>query len=274
MSENNSPSVRYMDFVGRRRASSTDPLVGRPKVMTPAKKPTASTPAVKPATRTPMAPSRTSAPAVKPIAKTPVKPVASARAVPVTKSNERELVARKPSTEAKELYPTRIEKTEKPVVRSGTGTRTVTAGASSGVKTVGTNSGTDAAAKSPFLKDYSIDKRPLSNSVPEKKREGEFEKLSYLGVSEGKKANAKKTGARSDDAEEELTSESLRRGRKNVYAKKNEKKSEKKRAGEKSPVKIIDDTEEKGGIPLFVIILITILLGAAVGAGLYFLLPK
>ncbi|MBQ6130379.1 hypothetical protein IJI72_01670 [Candidatus Saccharibacteria bacterium] len=257
MSENNSPSVRYMDFVGRRRASSTDPLVGRPRAKAPvvrtkaevlATRARTSAPAVSTDTKTPVVRAESRAPVVKTQPKAPVKPVATARAVPVQKSAERELVARKPEKVTKELYPTIGKPVAKPVAPKKTGT--------------------EAPSSSPFLKDYSIDKRPLSSSVPEKKREGEFEKLSFLGVSGAKKAGTQAT----EETEEEITSGSLRRSRKNVYECKKKDKEEKSK--EKKPVKIVDDTEMKGGMPLFVVILVTVLLGAAVGAGLYFLLPK
>jgi len=110
-------------------------------------------------------------------------------------------------------------------------------------------SGTDTKS-SPFLKNYSIDKRPLSNSVP-KKSDSHFEKISFLGVS---------------DASPE------RKLEKNVYEK--PAKDKKKSKHEKSPVKIIDNSKKSSGLPLVIIILLTIVLGAAVGAGIYFILPK
>jgi len=86
--------------------------------------------------------------------------------------------------------------------------------------------------KSPFLSSYNIEKRPLSDSIKEKKVE-------------------------------EIT-------KKNVYKK--EEKPVKK--SKKEPVVVIDQPKKSSGLSLVIIILITILLGAAVGAGAYFLLPK
>ena len=256
MTENNSPSVRYMDFVGRRRAASTDPLVGRPRTVakvqksetTVAKVRSAGTPSVRSAGTV----------TAKPMVRTPVRPVSSARAVTVKKSSERELVARKPSTEAKELFPTRIEKTEKPVVAKK-------------AEVPARKAGGNLPEKSPFLKDYSIDKRPLSSSVPEKKREGDFEKLSFLGVSE-KKGGSSLEAERSGEPSEAKDTKKSERGRKNMYEKR--KAEKKKPARESESIRIIDDSNEKKGLPLFVVIIITVLLGAAVGAGVYFLMPK
>ncbi len=59
--------------------------------------------------------------------------------------------------------------------------------------------------------------------------------------------------------------------KKNRYEKQ-EKITEKK--VKKDPVTIIDKPKKSGGFGLFLIILLTIILGAAVGAGAYFLLPK
>ena len=116
-------------------------------------------------------------------------------------------------------------------------------------------SGTDSS-KSPFLKNYTIDKRPLSNSVREKS-DSHFEKISFLGVSE---------------------SSVERKHEKNFYepedSDKKEKKSKKDRKSSSAPIKIIDNSEKSSGFPLVIIILLTIILGAAFGAGIYFILPK
>lgn len=274
MTNSNSPSVRYMDFVGQRRSSSTDPLVRRPrgtikvstrsKMVTPTKKEklmpvqraesrsiakAAEVPRVpvRPVTPTTVATqSRQTSMATRTEVRTPVKPVSSAKAISVEKSSERELIARKPTTGAKELYPTKIEESKKPAkVNQSTNIQ---------------------QTKSPFLKDYSIDKRPLSSSVPARKNSGEFEKLSYLGVS-----GTKRGGSGKNDEIEEISSGSLRRSRKNVY----ERRKTEKTKRNKTPVRVVDDSEDdRGGLPLVVVILITVLLGAAVGAGVYFLLPK
>ncbi|MBR2587427.1 hypothetical protein IKE71_03610 [Candidatus Saccharibacteria bacterium] len=221
--------VRYMDFVGRKPRSSSDPLASRP-VMRVAPK--------------------THAPVVKRVASVadqiPAKR-ASVSYPTVKRVEEKPLISRQPAT-SRDLYPD-----PKPTARKSDNLALKASAALSGSAKPAINS---SEKKSPFLENYTIDKRPLSSSV-KKKQEDNFEKLSFLGVSETESP------------------------RKNVYDKKPAKKPKKdKKAKSGKPdssekvVKIIDDTGEKRGVPVWAIILITILLGAAVGAGIYFLLPK
>ena len=216
MTEHKVKPVRYMDFVGTRRAASTDPLISRPGAKRPPVKP-----------------------AAKPADKSSVK---------VEKTAEKPMISRKPAT-SRDLYPTKSpavkpaeKSTEKPAAKP----------ASKKPDTPDNNS-YSLGGKSPFLPNVSVEKRGLSDSVPDKKPE-HFEKVSYLGVND-----------------------SSEKSRKNVYDKKEiidlEPESKKKHK-EKKPVKIIDNKEKKSGFPLALIIILTIILGAAVGAGVYFLLPK
>ena len=210
-----------MDFIGGSRSSSTDPLISRP--------------------------------VAKKVAEKPVVKKESPAKVTVEKTSEKPMISRKPAT-SRDLYPTKKPEEKKPVKTTDKPVDDLAKKASdalAGRKTPDAPDGNSysLSGKSPFLPNYTIDKRPLSSSVPEKKKEENFEKLSFLGVSE--------------------TSD---KPRKNVYEKKEDEKKGKKK--EKKPVKIIDDSDKKSGLPLFVIIILTIILGAAVGAGVYFLLPK
>ncbi|MBQ7802845.1 hypothetical protein IJ380_03260 [Candidatus Saccharibacteria bacterium] len=247
--------VRYMDFIGGGRASSTDPLISRPVAKRPETKP-----AVREVKKTT---EKTNLPKMKTAGTAKSANVAKPSAVTVGKTEEKAFISRKPVT-SKDLYPTKaIEKTGKPKVEEKKAVKTtdkpVDETAKKAQEALSGKKSTDApdgnsysiSGKSPFLPNYSIDKRPLSNSVPEKKKQENFEKLSFLGVSE--------------------SSESTRK--KNVYEK-NEKKDEKGKKKEKKPVKIIEDSDKKSGMPLFLVIILTIILGAAVGAGVYFILPK
>lgn len=266
MTESNSSETRYMDFVGRRRSSSTDPLISRPVAK---KRGVVSAPSHSPsASRL----SASSAP-IRPVSKPVLERSAPAKPSPVrvSSSSEKAFVSRAPSTAPRELYPSsskadalsavkssssRSVKATKTTDRPVDSTAEKASRALSGPARVsGASSG-----KSPFLPSYNIDKRPLSSSVREKKDDN-YEKLSFLGVSD-------------------VSSE---RPRKNVYEK-SKKSDSKLKTGEKSKksekpspkktVRIIDAPEERTGLPLPVVMLITILLGAAVGAGVYFLLPK
>ena len=221
MTESNQKPVRYMDFIGGSRSSSTDPLISRP--------------------------------VAKKVAEKPVVKKESPAKVTVEKTSEKPMISRKPAT-SRDLYPTKKPEEKKPVKTTDKPVDNLAKKASdalAGRKSPDAPDGNSysLSGKSPFLPNYTIDKRPLSSSVPEKKKEENFEKLSFLGVSE--------------------TSD---KPRKNVYEKKEDEKKGKKK--EKKPVKIIDDSDKKSGLPLFVIIILTIILGAAVGAGVYFLLPK
>ena len=53
-----------------------------------------------------------------------------------------------------------------------------------------------------------------------------------------------------------------------------EAKKAPKKSTKKDPVVVIDQPKKSSGLSLAVIIILTIILGAAVGAGAYFLLPK
>ena len=238
MTETKTKPVRYMDFIGTRRAASSDPFVSRP-----ATKP-ANKPAIKPAAK----------PAVKPVKKPAPRPEL---AIKVEKTKEKAYISREPA-KSRDLYPTDPKLEDKKPAsadKSDKPNKPVASTKSANSDKLPDNNSYSLGGKSPFLPNYNIDKRPLSSSVPEKKSE-HFEKVSYLGVS--------------DSASE--------KPRKNVYEKKEiidlepEPKSAKKKKNK--TVKIIDHPDKKSGIPLFLIIIITIILGAAVGAGVYFLLPK
>ncbi|MBR3320006.1 hypothetical protein IKG20_01745 [Candidatus Saccharibacteria bacterium] len=212
--------VRYMDFVSRKPKANSDPLASRP-VSRPVKKPA------------------------------PVKKVSSvadqippkgahheekkAPEIPVKKSEAKPYISREPA-KSRDLYAE-----EKPESNSTE-------------KKPSRAKEPYPSKKSPFLPNYTVDKRPLSNSIPPKKKDN-FEKLSYLGVPE------------------QPQDEHVRK--KNVYDKKSEKsKDSKEKTEESKTVKVIDDSKKKHGIPVIIVILLTIILGAAVGAGVYFLLPK
>lgn len=223
MTESTKKPVRYMDFVGGRRASSTDPLISRPaakrvpttsKVVAPKPK-KLSTLSAKKSVQKP-----TPKPVQKPVAKQPTPKV-------LGKTPEKILSASS-------------EKTQKPAPKPQDESPD--------------NNFYSLGGKSPFLTNYSVDKRPLSNSIPKDNKKN-FSKITY----EGDKVSEPK---------EELP-------RKNVYEKKSlDTPSKKKETKERSPVTIIEDEGEKGGVPIIVIIILTIILGAAVGAGIYFILPK
>ena len=233
-------SARYMDFIGGRRASATDPLISRPvsrptrelekKVATekslavPAPRSLSSKPTSKP---TPVSIKTTPKPASKPV----VKPAPKSDPK-IIKSPTKTTASTRPTTST--LTPSKPASTSKPAPKPST--------PDNNAYSLG------ASAKSPVLPSYSVDKRPLSSSVPEKSSASSYEKLSFLGVND----SADKTP------------------RKNVYEKK--QKPEKPQKSSR-PVKIIDDKEQKSGLPLPVIIILTILLGIATGAGVFFLLP-
>ncbi|MBQ6396027.1 hypothetical protein IJH89_00370 [Candidatus Saccharibacteria bacterium] len=276
MTESNSSETRYMDFVGRRRSSSTDPLISRPVakkrgvVSAPSHSPSASRLSTSSAPIRPVSKPvlERSAPAKPSLIKSPASKPSPVR---VSSSSEKAFVSRAPSTAPRELYPSSSKADALSAVRSSssrsvkatkTTDRPVDSTAEKASRALSGSARVSGASsgKSPFLPSYNIDKRPLSSSVREKKDDN-YEKLSFLGVSDA----------------------SSERPRKNVYEK--SKKSDlKSKAGEKSKkseksspkktVRIIDAPEEKTGLPLPVVMLITILLGAAVGAGVYFLLPK
>ncbi len=239
--------VRYMDFVGGRRSSSTDPLLSRSQ-----KKP---------------------APKPEP----PKKPQASPHSVSAVRfQNSPEplrepkiLYSKKPILEEKSTK-AKLERTSRPktpqkTIKIADGKSTpkplddlaqkASTALSSSKKSFDApdNNLYSLSGKSPFLTNYAIDKRPLSDSVPTKKNDEDFEKLSFLGVSDPLVEKSNK---------------------KNTYEKKEKKSSEKKKKEKHAPVTIIDDSAKKSGLPLAIVIIVTVLLGAAVGAGIYFLLPK
>lgn len=263
MTESKSPKpVRYMDFVGGRRAASTDPLISRPASRA-AKKPVA-----RPASA-PKSAQKPAKPAPKPASKTAVAVSKEAKAfVSRQPATSRDLYpTQKPATKSATAKPSALapKSTQKPASKTTDQPKDAVARkASAALSGSAKNSSDDApdnnayvlGGRSPFLPSYSVDKRPLSSSVKPKETNN-FEKLSYLGVSDA----------------------SSEKPRKNVYEKTPEielssadahKKSKKK----SKTVKIIDDSDKKSGLPLVIIILLTIILGAAVGAGVYFLLPK
>lgn len=233
---NQKKPVRYMDFISRKPSESSDPLASRP-IPRREEKPK---PVKKISSVADQIPPKGTHAEKKPEPEIAVK-----------KSEAKPLISRTPAT-SRDLYPENYKQetkksSEKPAEKPTEKSKEKTApSAPDGNKyTLG--------GKSPFLENYTVDKRPLSNSVPDKKTSN-FEKISFLGVNEP----------------------SAESGHKNVYEKKELEKSEEKKDKKKKEkeVKIIDDSDQKKGIPIIVVILITIILGAAVGAGVYFLLPK
>lgn len=223
--------VRYMDFVSHKPRANADPLASRP----------ASRPAGKPAQR--VAKAHSVSDQIPPKA-----PQAEPRPeVTVKREAVKPFISREPA-KSRDLYP------EPKPAKADDALALKASAALSGTSRPAEakspdNNAYSLGGKSPFLPNYSVDKRPLSNSVPAKKPDANFEKLSFLGV--GEEPDHKK----------------------NVYDKKpaSSKKEDKKA---KKSVRVIDDTQKKHGVPVLVVIFITILLGAAVGAGVYFLLPK
>ena len=211
--------VRYMDFVSHKPKANADPLASRP----------ASRPVAKPkpvekvhSVADQIPPKGAQKPAQKPVDHHPERTpkIVTTNTVPVKKKEEKPYISRTPAPKPAPKAPD--------------------------------NNAYSLGGKSPFLPNYSVDKRPLSDSVPTKKRDN-YEKLSFLGVDE------KSTP------------------RKNVYdkpAEPAEKPEKDKKDKEPKTVKVIDDTKKKRGIPTWLVIILTIILGAAVGAGVYFLLPK
>ena len=226
--------VRYMDFISKKPEANSDPLASRPAAR-PVKKPEKVEKVHSVADQIPPKGAHQSAP--------------------------KAFISRKPA-ESRDLYPEpKPEPAPKPAPKSEPidDLAIKASAAFSGTskpaeKSSPDNNAYSLSGKSPFLPNYSVDKRPLSNSVPEKKKDANFEKLSFLGVNEP----AQETGRH-----------------KNIYKKSEKKKADKPEAPEaEKTVKVIDDTNKKRGIPTWLVIVLTILLGAAVGAGVYFLLPK
>ena len=240
--------VRYMDFISRKPSENSDPLASRPETR-PVKQPRhiEKTPSV--ADQIP--------PRGAHIERAPIsKPEPE---ITVRKDTEKAFISREPAT-SRDLYAKPIDPDKsKTTIESSKSTDRLAMRASftlsSDSKKKESTSFLENAhltnKKSPFLPHYTVNKRPLSDSVPGRRKEGQFEKLSYLGVGE-------------------QGSDFLR---KNVYNKSEESTKSSTRNGEE-PVKIIDDEKKKHSMPTWLVILITIILGAGVGAGVYFLLPK
>jgi len=223
--------VRYMDFVSHKPRANADPLASRP----------ASRSVKKPAPKVEKVHSVSD--------QIPAKG-AKAPEITVKKTEQKPYISREPA-KSRDLYP----EPRPTKVKTDDGLAIKASAALSGTSrpaeapSAPDNNAYSLGGKSPFLPNYTVDKRPLSNSVPAKKKDANFEKLSFLGVGEDTSP------------------------KKNVYEKKPEAKNDKKAKKDKS-VRVIDDTKKKRGIPVAVVILLTIILGAAVGAGVYFLLPK
>ena len=241
-----------MDFISRKPDDNSDPLASRPETR-PVKQPRHVEKAQSVADQIPAKGSHVEK-AQKPEPKVIVK-----------KDAEKPFISREPA-KSRDLYaePIDPDKPKKTTIESSKSTDRLAMRASFTLsgdsKKEGTASSPDNNAyslsgKSPFLPHYNVNKRPLSNSVPNKKKDSQFEKLSYLGVGEQGSDSARK---------------------KNVYKKAEEpaKDETESSTSSKEPVKIIDDAKEKRGVPTWLIIIITIILGAGVGAGVYFLLPK
>ena len=243
MTEPNSPHkkpVRYMDFIGKKPNANADPLASRPAAR-PVKKPEKVEKVRSVSDQIP--PKGAAKPAKAFISR---KPATSKDLYPepaLTKPITKPAIVSKPRDDLALKASAAISGTSQPAEKKP-------------AASAPDNNAYSLGGKSPFLPNYNVDKRPLSNSVKKQKDEN-FEKLSFLGVNE----------------------ESDRK--KNVYEKKEKpekkskkNKSEEKESEKKKTVKIIDDTKKKRGVPVWLIIILTILLGAGVGAGVYFLLPK
>ena len=240
--------VRYMDFISRKPSENSDPLASRPDARpTRRPRPIAKAPSV--ADQIPPKGAHIERSARRP-ASAPAKATKPESELTVKKDNERPLVSREPAA-SRDLYADAIDPNKaKPVTANKTPDDLAikaSAALSGNSKPAEKSSGGN---KSPFLPNYNIDKRPLSNSVPAKKNDGQFEKLSYLGVSD-----------QGHDS-----------SHKNIYRRKAEESADDN--SKNDAVKIVDNETEKHGMPVWLIIIITIILGAAVGAGVYFLLPQ
>lgn len=233
---------RYMDFIGRKPSANADPLASRPKSR-PATKPK---PVVKKVSSVAdQIPPKGAHTVPKPEVKDAPKKVVSTSAVHVEKREEKPYISREPA-KSRDLYndatdPNKRDSkpTEKPEPKAKSN------------DSAPDNNAYSLGGKSPFITNYNVDKRPLSNSVPAKKKDDNFEKLSFLGVNDTNESGHHKNVYKRDDDSRD----------------KPEKKKNK-------TVRIIDDEAEGKGMPIWLIIILTIILGAAVGAGVYFILPK
>ncbi|MBR3232681.1 hypothetical protein IKF74_00090 [Candidatus Saccharibacteria bacterium] len=236
--------VRYMDFVSHKPKANADPLASRP----------ASRPVAKPK---PVAKVHSVADQIppkgvhKPVEHHPERApkIETSNTVSVKKREEKPYISRTPAT-SRDLYAKAIDPNQ-PKERDDLAIKAAAAisGSAKPAPKAPDNNAYSLGGKSPFLPNYIVSKRPLSDSVPTKKRDN-YEKLSFLGVNE------------------EPTS------RKNVYDKANKLDKTPEKGKKAKTVKVIDDTKKKRGVPTWLVIIITIILGAAVGAGVYFLLPK
>ena len=243
-----------MDFISRKPSDNSDPLASRPETR-PAQQPrhVEKTPSV--ADQIPQKGAH--------IEKvTTLEPHRPKPEITIKKDAEKAFISREPAT-SRDLYAEPIDPNRaNPATKTSSHADHLSARASftlsdSTKKDKEPTASPDGNAyslsgKSPFLPHYSVDKRPLSNSIPDKKTGGQFEKLSYLGV-----------GEQGSDFT-----------RKNIYDKSEGPSDTKLNSTDSEPVKIIDDTKKKHGMPTWLIIILTIILGAGVGAGVYFLLPK
>ena len=247
---NTKKSIRYMDFISRKPSENSDPLASRPDAR-PVKQPRPVVKAPSVADQIPSKGSHTDR---------PTHPTKASKPEPeliVKKDNERPLISREPAT-SRDLYADAIDpdKAKSATNRAANDDLAIKASAALSGNSRPAEKAPDGntysiSGKSPFLPNYSVDKRPLSNSVPVKKNGEQFEKLSYLGVSD-----------QSHDS-----------SRKNIYHRDIDNSADAD-SEENKAVKIIDNDTDKHGMPVWLIILITIILGAAVGAGVFFLLPQ
>lgn len=226
--------VRYMDFVSHKPMANADPLASRP----------ASRPVKKPAAKVEKVHSVSD--------QIPPK-------ITVKRTEQKPYISREPA-KSRDLYPdpkpAKAKTDDTLAIKASAALAGTSQPAEKKTPAAPDNNAYSLGGKSPFLPNYTVDKRPLSNSVPAKKKDTNFEKLSFLGVTEDTSS------------------------KKNVYEKKSDSADKKsadkkdKKAKKSKTVRVIDDTKKKRGIPVFLIILLTIILGAAVGAGIYFILPK
>ena len=180
--------VRYMDFVSHKPRANADPLASRP----------ASRPVAKPAPK---------------VAKVHSVSDQIPPKITVKKTEQKPYISREPA-KSRDLYPepkpTKVKTDDDLAIKASAALSGTSKPAETKAPSAPDNNAYSLGGKSPFLPNYTVDKRPLSNSVPAKKPDANFEKLSFLGVSEEtpskKNVYEKKTEVKKDkkDKKEEV----------------------------------------------------------------------
>ena len=166
--------VRYMDFVSHKPKANADPLASRP----------ASRPVAKPK---PVAKVHSVADQIppkgihKPVEHHPERApkIETSNTVSVKKREEKPYISRTPAT-SRDLYAKAIDPNQ-PKERDDLAIKAAAAisGSAKPAPKAPDNNAYSLGGKSPFLPNYIVSKRPLSDSVPTKKRDN-YEKLSFL----------------------------------------------------------------------------------------------